>query len=519
MRRKMLTGLSLAALAGMGFAFERYLLGNGTADEPITVVSAPGASRVAWPAPAQGQQTIEPMLAAAAAGATVAVDAASDAGGISPYVGKYNNIHGRDTIDRVGSGDQARIGELGTVTMRGFVGFPAYLDPGADPQTDEYDNYDVYNEYLSKLSSMTDQIMLSVTAVKGVEDGTISYAKWRGITREALEAHKRKYTKIRYIEALNEPDCGGGDVVLSPSRYFVYYQSIAAIVREINAELNPPVKLEVGGPVLCGFNDTTIRTFLQNIKNTGETFNFLSYHQYKWRDEPIQVQYEYPKAKRLLQEQGLSSTLPVFVSEAGIFPGPTSTSNGIVADRLMQAAGLATLTRYYLNSGNARVMQWVVHHNSNSRKDQMSPMDGVPYPYYNAVRMLAWLYPTTRLTTTFSPIAGTGQGVQGIGTKGPSGVTLMFWNYQPQNLSAQYDVNVAINNLGSTVLNGRNIHVERYLIDQTHSNYDHAPNAANLDKIVDAVISPRSSYSSTTLLKSNGLSFIRLTPTNNAPTQ
>ena len=88
--------------------------------------------------------------------------------------------------------------------------------------------------------------------------------------------------------------------------------------------------------------------------------------------------------------------------------------------------------------------------------------------------------------------------------------------YIQSKLPMTYTTTANINNLPS-IFDGKNIKVEKYLIDSTHSNYRYDAQNANLQKVEDIVIANASSYIGQVTLEPNALALVVLTPTTQSP--
>ena len=102
--------------------------------------------------------------------------------------------------------------------------------------------------------------------------------------------------------------------------------------------------------------------------------DFISYHGYfVWdetgrnrlffKDNPSRVLGQREAIDKMLHERGLNESLPVFVSEMGIYPGPLADDyNSMDDDRVRQAVGMLSLFYWYGKSKYIYPFNWVIRH-------------------------------------------------------------------------------------------------------------------------------------------------------------
>lgn len=133
-----------------------------------------------------------------------------------------------------------------------------------------------------------------------------------------------------------------------------------------------------------------------------------------------------------------------------------------------------------------------------------------PYPMLNLFRMTS-LLKDTYVSANSDSIGPGATGLHALATKDGSGsMAILVWNYQNDG-TATYDATLNINNLPAA-LQG-DVRVERYLVDETHSNYAYDPAREDLEKVADTVLPVNSSAFSTSFpMARNSVSVVVLTP-------
>lgn len=418
-------------------------------------------------------------------------------------------------------------------------------------------DYDYQNAYMDQLGQYAQRIILNVDqcdqADMGFNPSTMTIADvsaCRNVLKNGIKEYKKRYPQIEYIEAFNEPDKDwdtesyempaippkSSGYAPSTKLYYEWYKVFYSVINEINAELNPPIPLKLGGPALSYYNTTYLDAFLNAYRddaNTGKRLDFISYHQYRQRGTgaadnpgPAYVKNEKQILETKLTNRGLDPQTRVFVTEYGVFPGPADgpkghSDNTQAQDQLTQAAAMATLGMYYVEGGMSMPMHWTVDHGDNPRKDIfVDGLDGVPLPYYNLLKMQSMLK-TSRIASSTSSGAldgTTGLGVQSLATRDDSGIAVMFVNYQWDQIAEgqgmDYNVTAAISNIPFALFSGsRKMRLERYQIDNTNSNCNSGADNAPLKKIEDVVLDYTSTLTRPSFyMGKNTITLLVLTP-------
>lgn len=376
-------------------------------------------------------------------------------------------------------------------------------------------NFPVNYSYLDEAASFADRLLICFTPLIGA-----SPALYEQVVRDGLRDYKQRHPKIEYVETWNEPNHVSGGP-LTAAQYYEHYKASYKAVNTVNAELNPAVRLKVGGPVSAGFNVDYITDFLDLYKadsNSAKKLDFVAYHDYSFRGSPKRAYDQKSRVSTWLGDKGLDPATPVYVTEYGLYAGLESGQmNGSTAaqdlahDQLVQAAGMAATGRYYMLGDMDLAFQWVISHATNDRKDMFfDGTGGIRTPYGHMVAMQAMLK-STRMTTTISEGASSeGVGLSAIATSDSSGVAVMYWNYQGEGGSTTYNAQITVHHLPSS-FQGKKIRIQRYLVDSTHSNYNYSTAQTGLQLVEDITVTA-SQVTRTPGLGKNAVGLMVLTP-------
>jgi hypothetical protein len=308
----------------------------------------------------------------------------------------------------------------------------------------------------------------------------------------------------------------------------MFYEAVNAV----NAELKPEIPILVGGPAIAQLTPTWLRPFLDAYKNDSspnKRLDFISYHGYFtkpdsvyqfYKDNPSLIKGQRQQLDSELSSRGLSTDIPAFVTETGIYPGPLSDDkNTMQTDQLRQAAGVASIFYWFLDNGKTYPFNWVTRHYAEGRKDQLVTRDasGKPFiqtgkftPYGNEMLMMSKLK-KIRIAATVSEEHSNGKGLYALAAKDETGVSVMLWNYQGVN-SKSYAAKLNLVNLPQS-FKGKNVKVSIYRIDSKTSNYHVDLENCNLQKVEEKVVSGIGTYSRSLSLEPNSLQLMILEPT------
>jgi hypothetical protein len=343
--------------------------------------------------------------------------------------------------------------------------------------------------YLDQVTRYSRELMVNIDQCHQIFMTLATPQICRQMLKDGLRHYKSRYPELRYVELFNEPDRNWDTEPDEPQamtveQYYRWYQIGYEVVNEVNAELSPEVPLRLGGPVSYTFNASYLQDFIALYAadpNPAKRLDFVSYHEYRARDNPAAVEPEKRAVQGWLTARGLPADTPVFVTEYGVFPGP-NTGTTFQDDLLTQAAAMETLGYFYVTGGMDMVMHWVFDHPTNDRKSMFVDGDenGV-YPYYNMVAMQRMLR-SSRVSARSDALSPAGLGVHALATVDQSGVTVLANNYQWTAAGTPYAVAVKFTNLPAE-FTGRRVRVERYLVDSKTSNYTFDKSHAGLQRV------------------------------------
>lgn len=372
-------------------------------------------------------------------------------------------------------------------------------------------DYAASYDYLTAYSGRTDSLVVNWRSDYDplVTKGTFTRSALLSAEVAMLADYKKRYPKIEYLEAENEPP----DI----AKYYPMYKFQYDMVNAVNAKGLAGPKIKIGGPVTDIFTEKRIGQFLDLYKadkSTAKRLDFIDYHQYliatsgAWdvpKEDPALVATERKRLTALLAARKLPA-LPALVGETGVFPGTRATGMGLSKDLHVQAAALASLHYYYLGQKGVTPFHWTVDHPDNDRKDLFADTAaGTPRPYYDAMLMQSML-PGTRYQATSDRLSAKGIGVYGLAAADATKVAVMTWNYQWTHQTA-YNSRIVLSGFPKAFQNS-NVLVTRYKIG------DDSDTAA-LKPVEQFVIGKRTNgYTSQTLsLNPNELRLLVLTPT------
>jgi hypothetical protein len=228
-----------------------------------------------------------------------------------------------------------------------------------------------------------------------------------------------------------------------------------------------------------------------------------------------------------LKSRGLDPRIPGFITELGIYPGPSfdNPKDGR-PDYLIGASGVPSLLYWFMEQPRIVPFNWVLRHFGEERKDQLitRASDGQPMPvragenkvvptriftpYGNALLMMSKLK-DERVAAQSNALAS-GKGIYSIATKDRTGAAVMMWNYQHTG-KQPYRVTVDFGQLPAS-LRGKSLRQRMFRIDDKVSNYWANPATANLRQVANTVVRPGNRHSVTVDLSANALQLVILEP-------
>ena len=478
--------------------------------------------------------TAHASTAAPLAKGTVTVDFAESLGP-RMQTERVNNLSRAHTFSEQREADVQFFNEQG---LHGEI-YRVWVDANLihDPKNPEagYD-YSGIEDYLSDASRLSDTLLMVMDSRVEVRDYQQTPAQVKPVVKTIMRDLKQRFPQIKYIEAFNEPDHNLAKA-LKPDALYDYYRVYYQAVNEINQELKPTIPLQVGGPGFMQYNEPWLRAFLDGYSAdpaADKRLDFISWHAYGefpegdggsdgprayhfYKGDPSEVAGQRAKLNAELRSRGLDENIPAFITESGIYPGPSfDHQNDPKPDYLIGAAGVPSLHYWYMEQDNIVPFNWVLRHKSEERKDQLvtrvgegEPIPtGVFTPYGNALVMMSKLKDERVAARSDTLVAG--KGVYSIASKDDTGAAVMVWNYQSTGNQA-HAVTVDMKNLPET-LRGVKVRQRTFRIDATTSNYWADPEHANLQQVAEPRVKPGEQHRLTVELAANALWLVLLEP-------
>lgn len=346
-----------------------------------------------------------------------------------------------------------------------------------------------------------------------------NYATYRAMIAE----HKREAgDKFEFLEFVNEPDGFG----LNDDQIYAAFKAAYTAAYDYNATAKPAVPVKVGGPaVFKGSYLKSIEAFLDRYKADNDpkkSLGFISCHLYGdllgFSNSKVRTLKEDIQSR--LKARGLPTSIPVFITESSCFGASRSQGNE-AADMLKQAAYMATRDYFLVKHGfgpDDANFHWTTRNRSSARKSMLDfstkefpqPVGpGVATPYLNMLKMQMMLK-TNRISDGESNPDG--WGLNCFATKDATGIAVMLINCQQGSSPAEIEAALTLKNLSATVLNGRRIKVERYLIDATHNHCRNGYDGKKLEKLNEQTVNFTDTFTSTEKLGKNAVELLVLTP-------
>jgi hypothetical protein len=461
--------------------------------------------------------------------ATVTVDFARAAG-------PFAHIERNNNFARATGWPEQRPADVAFLNEQGLHGrlYRVWLTERLYNPTTGVTDYTLFDPYLADASRLSDGLVVNYAAAQLIQAMTPEQMT-PVLTRIFLDL-KRRYPHIRYIEAFNEPVY---NLVQSmrPEQLYPYYVAFYRAVAAVNRELRPAQPLGLGGPALMHLDMPWLRPFLDAYRadrSPDKRLDFLSYHAYGFFEsgggapgqlrayhffkfDPSEVASHRAQVDAELRSRGLDTSIPTFLTEMGLYPGPSfDNQSDPHPDYLRQAAGTAALQYWFLQDPRNVPFNWVVRHRIEERKDELVTRvpAGQPVPtntftpYGNMMLMMSRLG-STRVAARSDALSA-GKGVYAIATRDRSGVAVMVWNYQHVGTQG-YRARLVLDHLPASLQN-RPVRQRMYRIDDEISNYWANSATANLQQVSDAEARPGARYTVTVDLTPNALQLVVLEP-------
>jgi hypothetical protein len=422
---------------------------------------------------------------------------------------QYNNIYAEAEFPVLADDAQFyRDQELTPKIVRLWLGEHEIYNPG----NGRYD-YTAYDAYFTKASVMADSICVVLTGdvmTHSTENNGWGYNpnQVKPVIKTIVKHLKEKFPKLEHVEAMNEPNnptYQPGMSLVTPDTVYDYYKVYYEAINEINSEVSSGNQLKIGSPALFYLDFSWLDPFLDAYRDDpspGKRLDFINYHAYlgpgdagfvMYKEDPSAVASQRAQVESALLNRGLSADIPSFITETGMYPGPSGDGT-VEEDSLRQAAGMASLHYWYMNDSGNYPFNWIVRHPTNGRKDQLvSERDaggrgtgGVQKftPYGNVVKMQSMMK-DTRVEAESNSISG-GKGVYALAAKDGSSASIMVWNYQSTGTD-DFDVDITMNGLGSVF--GGSFKIKIYSIDSKTSNWFYDNEKWELQMVKETTVS------------------------------
>ena len=477
---------------------------SGGAQEPGSkVTKAEPGSKLTMTEAAKKAVALSPL-----APATVSVDFGATEGDLL-HTERFNTWDNGDPAPDLRADDVAFLNEQGLHSEIVRIGFS--VDNLCDVTTNACD-FSSIADWVSDISESTDSLVVHLTPKHLIEENRPP-AEAKPLLTLAIKELKERFPKIDYIEATNEPDWEfhGAQIyarkapILQPDEVYPYYVPYYQAVNEVNQALPESERLKIGGPALTGMTESWMTAFLDGYaadQNPDKRLDFISYHGYgefsddfkeyhAYKPDPSQLRTQRARLDEWLNERGLTEGTPVFVTETGIYPGPSfDEKDPSKNDYLRQAAGLASMHYWWAEQAEIYPFNWVVRHATQGRKDQLitrspdGPQTDTFSPYGNMMLMQSMMKDTK--VKAASDSLSDGQGVYAVASRDASGVSVMVWNYQHIN-NGRFRTTIDMSSLPAELMDGP-VRETLYRIDQTTSNYWADPEQANLQQVGERIV-------------------------------
>lgn len=502
----------------------------GTIAALIAVTGLPGA--------AHSGEGLPPLLTA-----TVSVDFHSQEGELARQE-RYNNFANAGAWSEQRSDDVAFLNEQG---LHGDI-YRVWLsdaDAGAENNvfnqcslaTDTCDFSPEIDAYLTQASTVADSVLVNLNPRDFIE-GERPLDRLEPLLELILHHLKDNYPAVSHVEVFNEPDWKfygqqrrmGQEPILQPDELYRFYVPFYRAVNEVNKGVLKADRLQVGGPALMYLDPKWMEQFLDDFTtdhSPRKRLDFISYHAYlAWDDNYLVADlYKFDISRVAsdreivlgwLKERGLRRDIPSFVTETGIYPGPSFDDPDPKNDYIRQAAGLATYNYWYSDQPDTHMFNWVVRHYAEERKDQLvtrtpdGPITDTFTPYGNMMLMQSKMKDTRVSAVSDAPLLDGDNGIYAIASKDKTGASLMVWNWQHIHNNS-YRATIDMSRLPSELRHGP-VRQRMFRIDQTTSNYFTNPDTANLQQVDEKIVTPGKTHTETIDLTPNAIYLILLEP-------
>lgn len=476
--------------------------------------------------------------------ATVSVDFGSSQGEL-PRPERYNNF------GNVTASPEQRPADVEFFNEQGLHGdaYRVWLSsPNAPAEQNVFNQCDLATDrcnfstsiknYLTDASTVSDSVLVNLNPIDFIE-GERPFDELKPLVELILRSLKETYPRVRYVEVFNEPDWNfyghqrrmGQSPILQPDELYAFYVPFYQAVNTVNKNRPSADQLQVGGPALSWLDPKWMQPFLDNFAadtNPRKRLDFIAYHAYlSWHDENYQRANPYKSnlnvvasdratIEKWLRERLIPGPIASFVTETGIYPGPSFDDTDPKNDYIRQAAAMATYGYLYSNQPDTYMFNWCVRHRVEQRKDQLvtrtpnGPVLDTFTPYGNMMLMQSKMKDTRVSAVSDAPLMDHDNGIYTTASKDQTGASLMVWNWQHVH-DQSYRTTIDMSRLPSELKQGP-VRQRMFRIDQTTSNYFTNPATANLQQVDEKIVIPGKTYTETIDLGPNAIYLILLEP-------
>jgi len=446
---------------------------------------------------------------------------------------QFNTWDNGDPAPDLRADDADFLNEIGLSSAMVRVGFS--LDALCSVETLSCD-FQSIEAWLDDISRTTEALVVHLTP-KAIIHERKPASDALPVLKLAITELKKRFPKVDYIEATNEPDWEyhGSQIyrrkspVLEPADVYSYYVPFYQAVAFVNEELGLTRPIQVGGPALTGMNETWLTAFLDGYtadSNPAKRLDFISYHGYGQfsdsfkeytpnKPDPSVLSSQRETLNQWLSERSLPEDIPVFVTETGIYPGPSyDEPDPSKNDYLRQAAGMASQHYWWAQQAAMYPFNWVVRHETQGRKDQLithtaeGPLRRTLSPYGNMLLMQSKMK-TTKVKAVSDSLKD-GRGIYGIASKDNTGIAVMLWNYQHVK-QVEFDTQLKLLNMPQGLQQGK-VRKRIYRIDAETSNYWANPAMADLTMVAESEERFDANFDLSFMLSPNSLYLLLLEP-------
>ncbi|OLT21215.1 hypothetical protein BJF79_15610 [Actinomadura sp. CNU-125] len=466
---------------------------------------------------------------AALAPATVSVDFA-DRRGVLRRSERYNNYANENAFIEQRSADARFLNEQGLHQKVHRVWLD-YAFEQCSIETGTCDFSGNTDAYLTDAGHLSDSVLVNLNPDEFIR-GERPLKDLQPLLEVMLGDLKKKYPAVKYVEVFNEPDWKyhgherhdgrpADEVTLRPGDLYRFYAPFYKAANEVDEGVRPADRLQIGGPAISVMDPEWMKPFLDDYaadRDPHKRLDFISYHAYMKWDDDYQVPTFYKSDLRQvssergdiltwLRERRIRGRVPSFITETGIYPGPSYDDRTGTTDYLRQAAGMATYNYVYSRQPDTYMFNWVVRHFAEGRKDQLvtrvddGPVPtGIFTPYGNMMLMQSKMK-DIEVSATVSGSREDDNGVYAIASKDRTGASLMVWNWQHTN-DRSHRATIHMSRLPRRLGRGP-VRLRMFRIDQTTSNYFTDPAGAGLRQVSDEIVRPGAHHDETIDLKPN----------------